>query len=248
VTAGGQLQEIEINSFRLPGSFVEGGYPPLRHKDYGNSSDFWLIFKHYYDYVNQNAGDGWHPLSVRAREIIASRRVSLPSEVLSLSVGVEGVASSSIARLKELLRDGDCVKQAQPDDKRKNLEEAIQIIKADSRIDAHAKQRILNAAKSWLNEGPMDLVEAFLGLRGLPRELFHSWKALRHRGAHGSGTGNLAVEDTIKLRNEVLHLFYSLVLAIIGYDGIYSDYSQSGWPKTVCHSPACITTHDVENE
>jgi hypothetical protein len=59
-----------------------------------------------------------------------------------------------------------------------------------------------------------------------------SWKTLRNRGAHGGGLGTLAVEDTIKLRNEVLHLFYSLVLAIIDYEGDYTDYSRRDWPIT----------------
>lgn len=248
VSAGSQSERITITSSRLPGGYVEGYHPPLRLHDYGTGSDFWAMFKCYFTYICDHAGNEWHPLSVRAREIIASRRVSLPSETLALSVGVEGVVGASMERLKELLSDGDCAMETQPDDKRAKLAEAMQFIEADSRIDTHAKQRILKAARSWLGEQPMDLVEAFLGLRGLPQGLFNSWKTLRHRGAHGSGTGSLTVEDTIKLRNEVLHLFYSLVLAIIGYDGVYSDYSQPGWPKTVSHSPARVLTDEVEHE
>lgn len=248
VSAGSQSERITITSSRLPGGFVEGCHPPLRLQEYGTSSDFWAIFKCYYAYICGNADNEWHPLSVRVREIIASRRVSLPSEVLALAVGVEGVVSASAERLKELLSDCDCAMKVQPNDKRAKLAEAIQIIEADSRIDTNARQRILKVARSWLGEQPMDLVEPFLGLKGLPRGLMKAWKTLRHRGAHGSGTGSLPVEDTIKLRNEVLHLFYSLILAIIDYDGVYTDYSQPGWPMTGSHSPARVPADELEHE
>lgn len=232
VSAGAQSEGIRFTSSHLPGGFVNGHHPPLRLQDHGSSKDFWRIFKCYFDYVSQSSRKSWHPLSIRVREIVASRRVSLPAEALALSVGVEGVAKCSMERIRELLAKCDCSLPSKDDDKKSKLIEAIGIIKGNPLIDNHAKERILNVVNSWLGQSPMDLVVLFLRAYKLPMGLFQSWKTLRHPGAHGSGTGTISTGDTIKLRNEVLYLFDRLVLAIIGYEGAFTDYSQSGWPAS----------------
>jgi hypothetical protein len=248
VSAGIESEDIKLTSSRLPGGFVKGQHPPLRFHGHGNSKDFWSMFSRYFEYVSTNGCEGWHPISVRTREIIASRGVSLPSETLALAIGVEGVAKESEERLKALLANGDCSVQNQDDENNANLEEAIQIIQDELRMDSHAKNRILNQARSWLRQAPMKMVDRFLAAQQLPVELLKSWKTLRHRGAHGSGTGNLSAEDSIQLRNEVLYLFYSLVLAIIGYEGAFTDYSQPGWPATSTPPSANAPEPEVSNE
>jgi hypothetical protein len=248
VSAGIESEEIKLTSSRLPGGFVNGQHPPLRFQGHGDSKDFWSMFSRYFDYVSTSGCEGWHPISIRTREIIASRGVSLPSETLALAVGVEGVAKESKERLNTLLANGHCFVQNQDDEKHAKLEEAIQIIQAESRIDSHTKDRILKAARSWLGQAPMDLVVLFIDAQRLPSDLFKSWKTLRHRGAHGSGTSNLSTEDSIKLRYEVLCLFNCLVLAIIGYEGVFTDYSQPGWPATSSFPSANVTEPEVCNE
>jgi hypothetical protein len=232
VAQGAESETVTLLSSMLSGDFNPGGYPPLRFHDDCRSRDFWKIFKCYFDYVCGCEEQTWHPVSIRVGEIIASRRVSLPSEALALCVGVEGVANASRSRLKQFLAQSVDKRISDLDNEARALHEAIKIVQNESSIEQKIKHRILQAMNLWLGEKPMDLVVRFLDATGMPSALLDSWKTLRNRGAHGGGLGTLAVEDTIKLRNEVLHLFYSLVLAIIDYEGDYTDYSRRDWPIT----------------
>lgn len=229
VSQGSASETVTLLSPMFSGDFIPGALPPLRFQDIMMSRDFWKIFKCYFDYVCGVEVQAWHPVSIRVGEIIASRRVSLPSEVLALCVGVEGVAEASKSRLKQFLAQSVDKQISDLDNEARALHQAIKIIENESSIEQKIKHRILKDMKSWRKEKP-HLVVRFLDASGMPRAFFDSWKKLRHRGAHGAGLGTLAVEDTIKLRNEVLHLFYSLVLVIIDYEGDCTDYSQSGWP------------------
>ena len=230
VSPGAESETVTLLSPMLPASFIPGGYPPLRFQDHCRSRDFWKMFKCYFDYVCNPEGQTWYPISIRVGEIIASRGVSLPSETLALCVGVEGVANTSKSRLKQLLAQSAVERISDSGNRDNALHDAIKIIQNESSIEQQVKERILKAMNLWLGEQPMDLVVRFLEASGMPSTFFDSWKQLRHRGAHGGGLGTLAVEDTIKLRNEVLYLFYSLILAVISYEGDCTDYSQPDWP------------------
>ena len=196
----------------------KGQLPPPLDVERGQGNDIWRMFMNYFCYVQPNSTVGWHPISRHVATVIESTAGSLETEVLALSVAVEGLAADSFAHLApispDFLSDLD------------SAEAAIKEIDLNDR----GRRRICGSINAMRRPRNSDVLRAFIEEHDLPIGLYDSWSRLRQAAAHGGGGGGRDFEEILKLRGEVLSLFYSLIFATIGYRGPRTDYSLSDWP------------------
>ncbi|MGH8093138.1 MAG: hypothetical protein ACREIF_06670 [Chthoniobacterales bacterium] len=191
--------------------------PPL-NLIHGESSDFWRMFINYFCYIQPNPDLGWHPISRHVASAIESTAASLETQVLALSVAVEGLAAESFETLAPVSADF-----------------LAELASVDAAIDTieltdQTRSRIRGSLSAMRRPRNSDILRAFIAKSNLPKGLYASWSGLRHGAAHGAGGGDREFETILQLRGEVLSLFYSLLFATIGYSGPRSDYSVPGWP------------------
>lgn len=184
----------------------------------GEGSDVWRMFMNYFYYVQPDPGLGWHPISRHVASTIESTAASLETQILALSVAVEGLAAESFEALAPV--SADFLTELA------SAEAAIN----NAELTDQSRRRIHGSLSAMRNPRNSDILRTFITTSNLPIDLYDSWSRLRHASAHGSGGGGRDFETILQLRGNVLSLFYSLVFATIGYSGPRSDYSLPGWP------------------
>lgn len=192
--------------------------PPVRFQMVDWDDHFWNLFLSYFNYVSVDEREGWHPVSEHIGSTIQSSAASLGSEILALSVAVEGISGIVCAAglpEKTLLED------------LANVAEALK----DVKINETTRNRISGALSGMKKPRNSDMLRAFVEESKIPFARFESWKRLRHAAAHGASLHGRAIEDVLVLRSEVTMLLYSLVFHAIGYSGPRIDYSVEGWPE-----------------
>ncbi|MBB5033124.1 hypothetical protein [Prosthecobacter vanneervenii] len=197
--------------------------PPLRFQKIDPQSQFWMMFASYFCAVITATSSEPHPISQHLGSVIESTVASLGAEVLALTVAVEGLAglttSAQVSNTVAISEELNAVKKA-----------LVGVSLSDS-----TRARVIGALDAMTKIRNSDLLRIFLAEQQLPPALYKSWSRLRNAAAHGGGLGGREIEDVIRLRDEVRMLLYSLVLHLIGYSGLRTDYSQQGWPD--CHWP-----------
>jgi hypothetical protein len=166
------LSESDNEKGFMAGSFLPIDLDPSPPMDY--VSDFWRLFSNYLTYSSKGSAKDVAMLSELVYAVISSRRVSLFSEALALGTGVEGVGRLSTNKLKTIIKKD---KLMQPNASRdySQFEHIIGLINSDLSLDGAMKKRIVGAIKGWMNETPMQVVDAFLRSQNLPARLFESW-------------------------------------------------------------------------
>ncbi|HEY2801849.1 MAG TPA: hypothetical protein VGI85_14760 [Chthoniobacterales bacterium] len=211
--AADQDETILVSRSRGEGELL----PPLNLKR-GERTDVWRMFMNYFCYVQPNPTLGWHPISRHVASVIESTAASLETQILALSVAVEGLAAESFADLASV--SPDFIKDLD------RIEAEIDNMKLSDENGG----RIRGSIRAMRRPRNSDIIRTFIEKHNLPIGLFDSWNRLRQAAAHGAGGGGRDFEAILKLKGEVLSLFYSLVFATIGYSGPRSDYGLPGWP------------------
>nr|MDQ3314532.1 hypothetical protein [Verrucomicrobiota bacterium] len=208
----------------------DGKLPPPLNLSRGEGSDVWRMFMNYFCHVQPNPKLGWHPISRHVASAIESTAASLETQVLALSVAVEGLAAESFETLAPVSAD--------------LLAELASVDAAIGTIELtdQTRRRIRGSLSAMRRPRNSDILRAFIVKLNLPTGLYDSWSRLRQAAAHGAGGGGRDFETILQLRGEVLSLFYSLLFATIGYSGPRTDYSLHGWPICAWPIPYHVTT------
>lgn len=64
----------------------------------------------------------------------------------------------------------------------------------------------------------------------MSKEQLKAWQKLRNKSAYSYQTHDLSGDEFIKLIFQVNVLFYHLIFYAIGYEGLYTDVSELGFP------------------
>lgn len=193
--------------------------PPLQFTLTDFDGHFWCLFRTYFRKILQDKDAAWHPISCQISSAIESSAASLNVWVLALAVAVEGIASHAFKNLTTV----DPTFMAELD--------VLQTEIAKIELTDKTRARLKGTLDSFRRPRGSDIVRAFIEKNELPRSSYESWQKLRNSSVHGDGTGGREIEDTVRLKDEVISLLYSMVFLTIGYQGLRSDYSQSGFPK-----------------
>lgn len=98
--------------------------------------------------------------------------------------------------------------------------------------------RLRGWAKDVHNERPVDILLDFQqrGLLPVEEADIRAWKQIRNPTLHGGrdalSTDEAQVQVNLDLLFRVLNLVNRVVLHLIGYQGLYKDYGNPGWPET----------------
>jgi hypothetical protein len=192
--------------------------PPLKFSRTDFGDNVWRIFSNYFRYIHLNTEPEWHPISRHVSSAIESSVASLEVSVLALAVAVEGLA-------------GECFPNLAPVDPAFLAElDVVQTALQGVKLGEQGRNRINGSIRAMRPPRKSDIIRAFIANNRLENGLFNSWSRLRNTSAHGGGMAGRDAETTLRLRSEVLSLFYSLIFAAINYSGTRTEYSQRGWP------------------
>lgn len=217
---------------RLSTKFYEGHFEATEHfsltRDAGvlpapfslrrldSSRPVWEIFERYFEFVRESGCKEWHPLSMQLGSILETTGKSISAQVLSLAVAVEGVATECYLDMAET-----------PKETRDSIDSVLKVVKTLEGIDKDARGRIEGSLRSMQNPRGSDAIRAFVsGSQNLGPNVFKSWRALRNTSAHGKGVTEIDIPTLVLQQNQVLHLFYEMVLDRIGYQGPRTHYSK----------------------
>lgn len=193
--------------------------PPLQFGPFDEGGHVWRVFGDYFRYVHTNPNPGWHPVSRHIGSAVESTAASIDAEVLALAVAVEGIIGDCFPNLSPVTADFLAELE--------NVEKAILLAK----LTEQTQKRLAGTISQMRKPRNSDLLRSFIEINGLPPALMKSWSSLRNASAHGRRDAGREIDSTLRLKNEVLALLYSIVMAAIGYEGPRTDYSVKGWPR-----------------
>jgi hypothetical protein len=192
--------------------------PPLMFDRLDQGGHVWRMFTNYVRCIFPNAACGFHPISKHIGSTVESTAASLDAEVLALAVSVEGLVGESFPNLapvnQAFLTELD------------SIQNSLRAIV----LEGSTRNRVEGSLNAMRRARNSDLLRAFLNAYRMPAGLYDSWSRLRNTSAHGGGAGDRDIETTLRLKNEVLSLLYSIVFAAVNYTGPRTDYSLPGWP------------------
>lgn len=188
--------------------------PPTRFSSC-QCNGFWRLFSLYLDFALTDKTDMMHPLSWRIHGVIGAHAASIETEVLVLTTAVEWLA-------------GHFPTEADTDFQRdlKVVQDAV----TDAIISKKSRSRISGSLSGMKKTRNTDMLRAFITKHDLDEGFFDAWKNLRNPAAHGDGLKDRDLASTLRLKDQVLCLFYSLIFSLIGYSGRRIDYSRTKWP------------------
>jgi hypothetical protein len=151
-------------------------------------------------------------------EVIDTGKAPLEVSSLVLCVAVEGIVG--------LLQGKESTDAAFLADIKRALEVA-----SSAEFPASLKPRIIGAIQSMKQLRARDYLEKLVEKGAISAEYVEAWKGLRNASAHADASDGDWIVPTVRKSSVVLALYYQLVFMLIGYRGLYTDYSQIGWPE-----------------
>jgi hypothetical protein len=201
--------------------------PPIeRRKSFAYITDSWEMFFLYLKYISSSSKIGyWSHCSYHLHNACESSANSLDAWSYGLSIAVEGLSallpSKKDAEGKTLLKDmaNDIMGYVGKNDHYSSLLE-----------------RLRGTLNAMANEPPPDRMYLLTAAGQLKHEHVAAWKKLRNRFVHPKeidleNLDNKRLQELMNEIHSVTVLMYHVVFYIIGYSGIYTDYSTFGFPE-----------------
>jgi hypothetical protein len=218
----GDLHTVKL---RAPRKGAGSVVPPIYFNTHVNGKYVWDVFIKYLNFVQKNEALGWHPISCYVAAVLESEAASLEAHVLSLSVAVEGLVKTCFSDIleKDELISAELSK----------VESCVKVLEIrDSTI-----KRIIGSIKSLNSVRNSDLIKKFIENHTLDERLFRSWKKLRNTSAHGGNDDVGDIQSLLRKKDDVLSLFYLVILSAIEYSGLRTDHSCPAEPWRLVPMP-----------
>ena len=170
-------------------------------------------------------------LNLIERSVIGSAGASLEAQCLTIGVASESIVSEILDKQIKV-QEGYFSK-----DKIKSFEEYAfkwfpEVEDDDNEETKAAKQRIAGLVGQLYQVQVKQKLNAISSNINNSDELLKSWDKLRNKAAHGRlFIKNDDTQTYFDHYSNTLSLFYQLVFLTIGYNGIYTEYSQDGYPS-----------------
>jgi hypothetical protein len=191
--------------------------PPLLFQ-HPLGQNVWNIFNSYFTYIQNYSTPQWHPISLQHKDALESSAASLKAEALSLAVAIEGLVKICYSGTDNV-----------PEECLRGIDTALSLIHSSSEIPSDLKSRIVGALNAMKRIRNSDIIRSYVKGHGMSPDIFKAWNKLRNIFVHGENTNELSKEKLLRQRNQIVFLFYSMILTAIGYTGERTDYSTNGW-------------------
>ena len=174
------------------------------------------MFIKYTRYISKNKSELLHPISVELLRVVRASQYSIDALSLLVSVAVEAILKSQYHEIeisKEENKEIDLVR------------EHINILN----ISGNLKERLKGLVAMLKQNRPKDYLYQLKERRIIKEDHIKAWEHLRIKAAHGN-IDNINLDKKYELCNMVCQLMYLLIFDLIGYKGIFTDYTKEGYP------------------
>lgn len=203
-----------------------------------HAPDFYRLMDRYLSYAYANSsGDDFSFISTKLHPLYNLKYVSLEAVALLVSVTVESVIQHSFKTVGS-------VSQAVKNEI-EEIAKAIDALSVSDKIKTRAKSS-LGGMKSLR---PVDRLYALQSENKILVGEIQGWKDLRNVSAHGSlrmepGPNQKLLDDIFGAAN----LLNKLIFLVVGYSGVYTDYSTRGWPDIIFNPVAAVEAPTTVSE
>lgn len=198
------------------GAYVQA---PLLFSEAGDAKGVFRIAEAFYRRMLDWTVPDWHTVTHRGYQLIQAGGSPLWITALAYSVATEGVM-------------GDCFPDAVqlPAEFIKEIDRLVAAVPTLNTTTAIA-ERVSGSLRAMKRASAPDRLHGFVTRCGFPDDVFMAWKRTRNSAAHGLDASASDAQDRVTDQVRILHLFYSIVLAYIRYEGPRTNYLASGYPE-----------------
>lgn len=174
------------------------------------------LFIKYIRYISKDKSELIHPISVELKRVIRASQYSLDAQSLVVAVAVEAILQSQYAKIKISKKENEEIDLVQKHIK--NLD-----------ISNKLKKRLAGLIGTMKSSRPKDQLIQIKKRGIINAEHIEAWELLRNIVTHGN-VDNINFDERYNLCNMVSQLMYLLIFDLIGYKGIFTDYTKEGYP------------------
>lgn len=193
------------------------GTPPIAASLADGEESRSELFRRYVVYVNQYDQPRYHPLSVIVKWIIRASSTSVEDHARAVTVSLETLIQKHCAPYG--------AEPATVIEEIAKIEEAVRALPMSRAVGRRVRQALRRMKSASSRTALRGLVGCGL-LTTVHRE---AWEQTRHVVAHGVELDD-SVEDVMVRCDQVGQAVTMMILALIGYEGYYTDYASTGWP------------------
>lgn len=193
--------------------------PPISFNIAQGSRELSRLMDLYFRFIESHRKDTWHPISMLSYAIAQASACSFDIEALVTSVAVEGVVNEAF---RDLSVDGRI-----SSDEIEHVRKYIRGVELTSDV----KDKVLNRVGSLCDTSITEKLNQLAKEGKIRGEHVGIWREVRNHWAHGVLPLDWAFDKLSQQLDAVLVLFYTLVFAAIGYEGVFVDYSLPGCPE-----------------
>jgi hypothetical protein len=192
---------------------ITQGKPPLFISVSVNQEYFTELFVKFYHFIKVNGRD---PLNSLLRRVISAQNSFITSYALTITTAIESILHSYYSSGKSNFSKSDI--------------ESVLIELNKTNICDLIKKRLIGMINNIFGqESADDIIRELIKKRKLKRRFYNNWKKLRNPVSHGKDPTD-DFQEYLDLCEANLIFFHILLLILIDYKGVYSDYSSYGYP------------------
>jgi len=192
---------------------ITKGKPPLSISISGNQAYYTKLYISYFQFIKERGCD---PITGLVRRIISAQKAYITGYALTITTAIEALLHSYYSTGKNNISGCDI------DFTIKELD------KTD--INEEIKRRLGGMINNIFGqERAEDIIRDLIKKGKLEKKYFDGWKTLRNSVNHGKEPTS-DYQEYLNLCETNLVFFHILVLSLISYSGVYSDYSTYGYP------------------
>jgi hypothetical protein len=184
----------------------------------------WLLFSDHLRYIASHEGGGLHPCSKHLFAVLQAQQGTIEAKALALGVAVEGLCKDLFpespeaeARMKKWVKD-----------LRTHCEGWGGF--ADSAARTALYDRLGGLIGQLTGVRAKDILVRLTFDGAVSDRHVKAWSRLRNQAAHANTKVGDSLQELVSLCDAVTVLLYQLVFKAIGYEGMYTDYSEYGYP------------------
>jgi len=192
---------------------ITKGKPPLSISISADQAYYTKLFISFHQFIKENGCD---PITGLVRRVISAQKAYIAGYALTITTVIEAILSSYYSTGKRNIPNDEINFTISELDKT-DIREGI-------------KGRLIGMINNIFGqERADDIIRDLINDGSLEKKYYDSWKTLRNSVNHGKAPTN-DFQEYLNLCEINLVFFHILILRLIGYTGVYTDYSTYGYP------------------
>lgn len=192
---------------------ITRGNPPLSISVQANQEFYSELFVKYYNFINNNGIESLKGLLWR---VISAQSSFITVYALTITTAIENILHSFYSTGESYYSKSDI--------------KAVRSEINQTKICDQVKKRLIGMVNNIFGqESADDIIRGLIKKRKLDKRFYGYWKKLRNPVSHGKDPTD-DFQEYLNLCESNLVFLHYLILLLINYKGVYSDYSTFGYP------------------